>query len=157
MSDNPLQHKWEIGRIGPLSYEQMREEYATSLKSTLEHYGGDVTSPYVWGVFLKGTNIKIATTGISPHSEAVATYIVSLHAKVADLESQLAAAQARIAELDPPWTNVTERSPAQRGMYEVTCHGSDGVSRDFWDGLEWTFLCPNAWRPIPPVTPWKGE
>lgn len=104
---------------------------------------------------------------IGPNGSADLAYAKQIHdleAKVIGLESQLAAAQSRIAELDPPW--VVGRDPEAVGEYEVTVvlNGQYRIKYDTFVEIpgsgyrHWlTWIAPLAWRPIPPVTPWKGE
>ena len=87
----------EYGRIGPLTFDEMRKEYAETLKATLDHFGGDFSS-YVYVAVLRGSNIKACITGISPNSPAYADFFAHAPADIDFLLAEVSRLQAVIEE-----------------------------------------------------------
>lgn len=78
--------EWEVGKIGPMTVEEMRDEYSRTIKASLDYFGEALNE--VYGVFLKGTNIKVCITGNSPNSPEIAEKIVADHNKSGDPNAQ---------------------------------------------------------------------
>lgn len=102
----------EFGKYGPLSFEEMRSKYAQSLKATLDHFKGDILNE-VHGVYLAGTEIRIADCGMSPNSPANAAYITESWNNYERVKADLERLCAAKAPLD--WSPTIELAEAFAG------------------------------------------
>ena len=89
---------WEHGAPSEMTFDEMRHEYAASLKATLDHFGGDYQNR-VHGVYLGDSEVRVCITGIGRNSPANAVFIASARQDIGDLLAEIERLRAEVQRL----------------------------------------------------------